>query len=139
MSFALPAIDTLTVTHYAHAVAPALGAFLAVAGLIKRFTKWEAGWAVYRNNGFSRVEYHNTAVIEVVGAVGLIFRPTRFAGVITLILMIAWIETQTKLREKRDVVKPKFPLSLQIPARITQVLLVGFLWAFWPDSRMIVD
>ncbi|KAE9377424.1 hypothetical protein N431DRAFT_451625 [Stipitochalara longipes BDJ] len=130
--FSFLPIDPSAATQYAHAISPPLGAFLAFAGLKKLLTNWGAGWAVYRSNGFSPAEYRNTAIIEVVGALGLVFRSTRFSGLVTLILMIAWIEMETKRREKGDVVKPKSPLHLRIPARITQVLLAGLLWALWP-------
>jgi hypothetical protein len=127
-------INPTTAIHYAHTISPALGLFLAYAGLKKLLTNWEVGWSVYRNNGFSPAEYRNTAIIEVIGALGLVFRPKRFAGVVTLIGMIAWIEVETKRREKKDVVKPRSPLYLRIPARGTQVLLLGLVWALWPWS-----
>jgi hypothetical protein len=120
-------------THYAHIVSPPLGLFLAFAGFKKLLTKWETGWAVYRSNGFSPAEYRNTAIIEVVGALGLIFHRTRFAGAVTLIAMIAWIEMETKKREGVDRVKLKSPLYLRIPVRVTQVLLLGLTWAFSPS------
>jgi hypothetical protein len=121
-----------SLTSYAHLISPTLGLFLAFAGLKKLLTKWETGWAVYRNNGFSPAEYRNTAIIEVIGALGLIFRPVKFAGVVTLIGMIAWIEVET-MRRRGDRVKPKSSLYLRIPARVTQLLLVGLAWAFWPS------
>jgi hypothetical protein len=61
--------------------------FIAFAVLKKLLTKWEAGKAAYRNNGFSTAVYQNTAIVEV-GAVELIF-PTRFADTLNLISMIA--------------------------------------------------
>jgi hypothetical protein len=132
-SLALQFPSQESLIHYAHLVGPPLGFFLAYAGFKKLLTKWEAGWAVYRNNGFSPAEYRNTAIIEVIGALGLIFRPTRFVGVVTLIAVIAWIEVETKRRRRDDRVNPKSPLYLRIPARTTQVLLVGLAWAFWPS------
>jgi hypothetical protein len=117
-----------TINRAVSIICPSLGACLAFAGLKKLLTNWEAGWAVYRNNGFSVAEYQNTAIVEVIGALGLIYPPTRFAGVATLISMIAWIEVRTK----RDRQKPKSPLYLRIPAWGTQVLLVGLAWVLRP-------
>lgn len=125
-------IDGSTATYYANLVAPPLGAFLAFAGFRKLLTNWETGWAVYRNNGFSPSEYRNTAVVEVIGDLGMVFPRTRFAGVVALISMITWLEVETMRRKTADIVKPNSPLYLRIPARVTQLLLVGFAWALWP-------
>lgn len=133
LNFFFPSQDDIT--HYAHFISLPLGAFLAYAGLKKLFTKWETGWAVYRNNGFTIAEYRNTAIIEVISSLGLLFSPTRLAGVVTLIPMIAWIEVETKRRKMEDMVKAESPLYLRIPARITQVLLVGLAWALWPRYK----
>ena len=126
-----PSIDLSTTTHYAHLISPYLGSFLAFAGSRKLLTNWEAGWAVYRGNGFSPAEYRNTAVIEVIGGLGMVFPRTRFSGVVTLISMIAWIEVET-WRRKGDRATPKSPLYLRIPARVTQLLLLGLAWALQP-------
>jgi hypothetical protein len=124
------------ITRYAHLISSPLGALLAFAGVKKLLTKWEAGWAVYRNNGFSPAEYRNTAIIEVIGALELAYPRTRFGGVITLISMIAWIEVETMRRKKGGALKPKSPFYLNIPARVTEALLVVMAWALWPSDKV---
>jgi hypothetical protein len=131
--FLFPSPDDIT--HYAHFLSPPLGAFLAYASLRKLLTRWEIGWAIYRNNGFTVAEYRNTAIIEVISALGLLFPLTRLSGVITLIAMIIWIRVETKRRSRGDSVKAKSPLYLRIPARITEALLVGLAWALWPRFK----
>jgi hypothetical protein len=119
-------LKTETINHVVQIICPSLGAFLAFAGLKKLFTKWDEAEATYRNNGFSTTEYYNTAILEVIGSLGLFFPHTRFAGVAILISMIAFIE----LRSNRSA--PRAPLYFRIPARVTQVLLVGLAWVLRP-------
>jgi hypothetical protein len=128
MSFATDFLSLRTeiVNRAVEIICPSLGAFLAFAGLRKLLTKWTEGETTYRNNGFSMAEYRNTAILEVIGSVGLFFPRTRFAGVAVLISMIAFIE----IRTKRSAPRP--PLYLVIPARITQVLLVGLALVLRP-------
>jgi hypothetical protein len=115
-----------TVNQAVQIICPSLGAFLAFAGLKKLLTKWDEAEATFRNNGFSTAEYRNTAILEVIGSLGLFFPHTRFAGVAILISMIAFIE----IRSKRSAPRP--PLYFEIPARITQALLVGLAWVLRP-------
>jgi hypothetical protein len=79
-----------------------LGLFLAFAGFRKLHTNWEAGWAVYRGNGFSPAEYRNTAVIEVIGGLGTVFSRMKSFGAVILISMIAWVEMGMKRGRKAE-------------------------------------
>jgi hypothetical protein len=125
------ALDSLflspeTVNHAVQVICHSLGTFLAFAGLKKLLTRWTEAETTYRSNGFSTAEYRNTAILEIIGSAALFFPRTRFAGVAVLILMIAFIE----IRSKRTAPRP--PLYFEIPARITQVLLVGLAWVLRP-------
>jgi hypothetical protein len=82
-----------------------LGLFLAFSGFRKHLTNWEAGWAVYRGNDFSPAEYRNTAVIEVIGGLGMVFPRTKSFGAVILISMIVLVEIEMK-RRKADRVNP---------------------------------
>lgn len=62
----------------------------------------------------------------------MVFPWTRFAAVVTLVAMIAWIEVEGRRRMMGDRMKPKSPLYLRIPARATQMLLVSLAWVLCP-------
>ena len=129
----MASITRESLVHYAHLIAPPPGFFLAFAGCRKLLTEWEAGWAVYCNNGFSPAEYRNTAIIELIGSLGMMFRQTRFPGLVTTISMIVWIELETWRRRKGGRERVKSPLYLRIPAGGMQVLLAGLAWALFPS------
>lgn len=120
-------VETEAINRAVQIISPLLGAFLGFAGLKKLLTKWDVAETQFRNNGFSTREYHNTAIIEVVGSVGLFFPRTRFVGVVALLAMIAYLE----IFSNRSASKSS-PLYLRVPARITQVLLLGLAWVVRP-------
>ncbi len=119
-------LETETVNRTVQIICPTLGTFLAFAGFKKLLTKWDEAEAIYQNNGFSTAVYRNTAILEVIGGLGLFFPHMRFPGLVILISMIAFLE----IRTKRSAPRP--PLQFLIPARIMQAVLVGLAWVLRP-------